>query len=88
VAKHIDLAKIFGVEGMITPKTLVNEKLGDVERKTPHEASEDVKALLDEMTTRVVSADILGVIECLDAIQMRLTYMRTIADRMRKASGK
>lgn len=88
MAKNIDLAKLFGVEGMVTPKTLVTETLKDVSNKTPNDAGEDIRALLDEMTTRVVSGDIIGVVECLNAIQLRVDYMQKVAAQLKKAQGK
>lgn len=83
MAKNIDLIKIFGVEGMIEPRTLVNEKPADINRKTPMEASADVKALLEEMTVRAVSGDLTGVELCLVAIQLRVDLMKSIAKGLR-----
>jgi hypothetical protein len=88
MAKNIDLIKIFGVEGMVTPKTLVTETVREVNRKTPMEATEDIKSLLDEMTVRAVSGDLSGVEECLHAIQLRVTLMKNIADALRKGEIK
>jgi hypothetical protein len=86
MAKNIDLIKIFGVEGLITPRTLVNEKKHDVDKKNPMEASSDIKALLDEMNMRAVSGDLTGVEECLAAIQLRVDLMKSIAKGLRDGS--
>ena len=88
MAKQINLAQLFGVEGIITPKTLVNETKDDVLRKKPNEAGEDIKVLLDEISIRIVSRDIVGVEDCLKAIQMRVDYMRETAEQIKKAMGK
>jgi hypothetical protein len=79
---------MFGVEHLVTPKTLVNETRADVERKKPNDAAWDIRALLDEITVRVASKDIIGCIECLNAIQIRIDYMQRIANDIRKAQGK
>lgn len=86
--KKVDLLKLFGVEHMVTPKTLVNETRADVERKKPNDAAWDIRSLLDEMTVRVSSKDIIGCIDCLNAIQLRIDYMQRVAHEIRKASGK
>lgn len=83
MAKNYDLAKMFGVESLITPKTLVNENAREVNRKTPMEASDDIRSLLDEMTIRAVSGDLTGVEECLGAIRLRLELMEKIAKDLR-----
>jgi hypothetical protein len=88
VAKNTDLIKIFGVEGLVTPKTLVNETQREVNRKTPMEASEDIRALLDEMTLRATGGDLTGVEQCLEAIQLRVDLMQVIAKGLRDGSIK
>lgn len=86
--KKNDLAKIFGVENLITPKTLLNETLREIKRKNPNEVTEDIRALLDELNIRAVSGDIVGICECLDAIDLRMEYLNEVANTLRKASGK
>jgi hypothetical protein len=88
VTKKVDLLKLFGVEGLATLKTLVSETKVDVEKKTPNEAAWDIRALLDEITVRVASKDILGCIECLNAIQIRVDYMTKIAEEIKRHQGK
>jgi hypothetical protein len=83
-----DLVKLFEVEHLVTPKTLVNETRREVERKTPNDAAWDIRSLLDELTVRVSSKDILGVIDCLNAIQFRIDYMQKIAAEIKKAQGR
>jgi hypothetical protein len=83
-----DLLKLFGVEHLVTPKTLVNETKKEVEAKKPNDAAWDIRALLDEITVRVASKDILGCILCLNAIQLRLDYMKRVAEEIRKHQGK
>jgi hypothetical protein len=88
MSKKIDLAKIFGVEGLITPKTLVNETPEDINKKTPNDAAWDIRALLDELTIRVASKDIHGCIECLNAIQRRIDFMQKIANEIKNMGKK
>lgn len=88
MAKNFDLIKLFSVEGLVTPKTLVNETVREVNKKTPMEASEDIKSLLEEMTVRAVSGDLTGVEQCLEAIQRRVDLMQTIAKGLRDGSIK
>lgn len=86
--KKVNLLKLFGVEHLVTPKTLVNETRKEVEKKTPNDAAWDIRALLDEITVRVASKDIIGCIDCLNAIQLRIDYMQKIAEEIRKHQGK
>lgn len=86
--KEIDLLKLFGIEGLATLKTLVNESKHEVEKKKPNDAANDIRALLDEINVRVVSKDIMGCINCLNAIQLRVDYMQKVANEIRKAQGK
>jgi hypothetical protein len=79
-----DLLKLFGVEHLATLKTLVSETKKDVYNKTPNEAAEDIRKLLDEMTLRVVSRDIDGCIACLNAIQLRVDMMQHVANVIKK----
>ena len=88
MAKKVDLLKLFGVENMATLKTLVNESREEVEKKKPNDAAWDIRSLLDEITIRIASKDIIGCIECLNAIQLRLDYMQKIAQEIKKAQGK
>lgn len=88
MAKNVDLAKLFGCEGMVTKKTLLNETKKDVDNKTPNEMSLDIRSLLDELNIKVLSQDILGVFECLEAIKLRLASMERVALDIRKAMGK
>jgi hypothetical protein len=83
-SKKIDLVSVFGVEGMVTPKTLVNETTEDVRRKKPHEMGLDIRALLDEMQIRVVSSDIEGVLSCISAAELRLKLIREEAEKLKK----
>jgi hypothetical protein len=83
-----DLAKLFGVEHMVTPKTLVSESEREVRRKYPHEVTQDIHALLEEMNMRVLSKDIIGVCNCLDAIKIRVKFLEDTANDIRKAQGK
>lgn len=82
------LARLFGVENLITPKTLVNETRADIGKKTPLDATNDIRALLDEMNMRVVSQDIIGAIECIKAIQLRVDMINGVAESIRKQIGK
>ena len=88
MAKDIDLAKLFGVENLVTKKTLLNETQKDIIAKSPNDMSLDIRALLDELNNRVISQDILGVIECLRAIQIRLDVMNSVALTIKKSMGK
>lgn len=83
-----NLAKLFGVENIVTPKTLVTETDREVRRKLPNDAANDIRALLDEINVRIMSQDIVGVCKCLDAIKLRVAYLDDIANQMRKAQGK
>lgn len=84
VAKNINLAKIFGVENVITPKTLVDETLADMGRKTAGEASDDIFALLMSIEILKNNQDIDGIIKHLNAIQLRLDVMKEIADEIKR----
>jgi hypothetical protein len=88
MAKNFDLIKMFGVEGMAQLRTLVTETKTEVNKKTPMEASEDIKSLLEEMTIRAVSGDLTGVEECLSAIQLRVDLMNVIAKELRNGKLK
>ena len=88
MAKNINIAKIFGVEDMVTIKTLVTETKEDVRRKTPDECKRDIKSLLDEIDIRIASQDIIGVVDCLKAVTLRTEYMMSVAEELRKAMGK
>lgn len=86
--KKKDLIRLFGVEHLVTPKTLISESAEDIARKSPNDASWDIRALLDELTIRVASKDIFGCIDCLDAIQRRIDYMQKVAEEIRKTHRK
>jgi chorismate mutase len=83
-----DILKLFGVEGLVTLKTLVNETPREISKKKPNDAAWDIRALLDEINVRVASKDIMGCIECLNAIQRRIDYMQNVANEIRKIQGK
>jgi hypothetical protein len=83
-----NLLKLFGVEHLATLKTLVNESRSEVEKKTPNDASMDIRKLLDEITVHVASRNIDGCIDCLNAIQLRVDYMQRIASDIKKAQGR
>lgn len=79
-----NLPKLFGVENLVTPKTLITEKDREIRRKRPDEAASDIRILLDEINIRVMSKDIVGICECIEAIQLRINYMRDVASEIRK----
>jgi hypothetical protein len=83
-----DLAKLFGVEHLVTPKTLVDESDREVRRKYPHEVTQEIHTLLEEMNMRVLSKDIIGVCKCIEAIKIRIDFLDDTANDIRKAQGK
>ncbi len=87
MAKNVDLLKLFGIEGKATLKTLTTETKHDVEGKTPNEAGEELKPLLDELRVRAVSGDVIGMEACLKAMQLRMDYMFWAMNELKKMTG-
>lgn len=84
VAKNINLLKLFGVEGMVTQKTIVTESAEDIRKKSAADAEKDMRFLLDELRIKVCSEDIIGICEVLTAMRLRVDYMQEIIDELRK----
>lgn len=82
------LAKLFGVEHMVTPKTLLNETESDIRRKYPNDVMKDIHTLLDDINQSVINKDIIGVCQCIDAINLRMKYLGDLANEIRRESGK
>lgn len=83
----LDLAHIFGVEDLITPKTILDDTIEVTGNKTPFVISNEVKQCIDMMNDAVRRADIAFVLKCLEGIVKRTAILQETALRIRKELG-
>jgi hypothetical protein len=79
-----DLIKLFGVEGIVTPRSPAFDTKEELGQKTPSVLVQEVKVLMDEITAMVGAGDIDGIIKRLEATSMRVELMSEIAHILKK----
>lgn len=84
MARNINLAALFNVEGIITPKHLNTETKHDIDRKTGKELVDEVHLLLTDITDRVADMNLDEILKNIEAIQLRVNSMRSIATDLKK----
>lgn len=82
-----DLAKLFGVEDLIQPRSPAFDTEKEFSEKTPSQMVEEVKVLMDEVTNCVNVTDLPGLILRLNAAQMRIEFMQQVANSLQKRLG-
>jgi hypothetical protein len=75
MSKKPDLIKIFKVEGLVEPKTLIDETLEDVNEKTPFNVTEDIKDIVDMLNGFVYEHDVEKAIKAVEALSIRVTSL-------------
>lgn len=86
--KKLDLIKIFGLEGVVSPRALNSFSREEVMSTTPYQMSLEVKSLMDELTECINDQDIDTIIANLEAARLRVECMSEIANRMKKLIDK
>jgi hypothetical protein len=73
--KKPDLIKVFKVEGLVEPKTLIDETNEQVNEKTPFAVTEDIKEIVDILNGYVMAQDIEKAIKAVEALSIRVTSL-------------
>jgi hypothetical protein len=91
--KKLDLIKLFGVEGKIKPRTILDDTQEDLDNKTPFEITIELHKVIDMMNEFVVQGDVEGALKCTQAGLLRMTTLQTtvldvknILDKIEKKS--
>lgn len=84
----VDLAKAFGVEDIITPRSPSHDTEEQIRDKSPALLGDEVKVLMDEIIVHVNNSDISSIILSLEAARMRIAVMNEIAQSLQKRLGK
>lgn len=83
-APKYDLAAIFGVEDMVTPRSPSSDTEKERNSKTPYQLSRDVITLMEEIDKCVEDGDLPGVIKRLESAHECIIIMDAVAKDLQK----